>query len=312
MWKYILKRLLALIPVIAGVILIVYLILNVVPGDPARTALGDEVSAEVLHEWREERGLNDPILVRYFRYLGGVVQGDFGNSFTAMQTPVFDEIMSRFPYTILLAVMAMGITFILAFPLGIFAAVKQNTWFDGVSMFISLIGVSMPIFWLGMLLLLWFSLGLGWFPSVYGPATSALWAVVLPAVSLGFSAMASMARTTRSSMLEVVRQDYIRTARAKGIGYSKVIRKHAVRNSLIPTLTIAGIQIGNLLTGTVIVEQVFAWPGIGRLMVQSILANDFPMVLGCMVLFTLIFAVTNLIVDLAYAYVDPRIRAQYS
>jgi len=312
MWKYIIKRLLALIPVIAGVILIVYLILNIVPGDPARTALGDEVSAEVLHDWREERGLNDHILVRYVRYLGGLVRGDFGNSFSPMQTPVIDDIMASFPYTVLLAVVAMGITFILAFPLGIFAAVKQNTWFDSISMLISLVGVSMPVFWLGMLLLLWFSLGLGWFPSVYGPGTSVLRAVVLPAVSLGFSAMASMARTTRSSMLEVVRQDYIRTARAKGIGYAKVIRRHAIRNSLIPTLTIAGIQIGNLLTGTVIVEQIFAWPGIGRLMIRGILANDYPVVLGCMVLFTLIFAIVNLVVDLAYAYVDPRIRAQYS
>ncbi|MCL1995266.1 MAG: ABC transporter permease [Defluviitaleaceae bacterium] len=309
MWKYILKRLLALIPVVAGVILIVYLILNIAPGDPARIALGDEVSAEVLHQWREEHGLNDPILIRYLRYLAGFFTGDFGNSFSPLQTPVFDEIMARFPYTIFLSVVAMVITFVLAFPLGILAAIKQNTWFDSISMFVSLIGVSMPIFWLGMLLLLWFSLGLGWFPS-FGADSFA--AVVLPAVSLGFSSMASMARTTRSSMLEVVRQDYIRTARAKGIGYGRVIRKHAIRNSLIPTLTIAGIQIGNLLTGTVIVEQVFAWPGIGSLMIQSILARDFPMVLGCMVLFTLIFAIINLIVDLAYAYVDPRIRAQYS
>ena len=309
MWKYILKRLIALIPVIAGVILIVYLILNFAPGDPAQIALGDEATPEMIHQWREAHGLNDPLLVRYFRYLFGVFRGDFGNSLLRAQSPVVDEIMARFPYTVMLSVASIFITFLLAFPLGILAAVKQNTLFDRVSMFVSLIGVSMPVFWMGMLLLLWFSLGLGWFPS-FGADTAR--AVVLPAVSLGFGAMASMARTTRSSMLEVIRQDYIRTARAKGLAYGTVVRKHAIRNSLIPTLTIAGIQIGNLLTGTVIVETVFAWPGIVRLMIQSILSRDFPMVLGCMVLFTLTFSIINLVVDLAYAYVDPRIRAQYS
>jgi peptide/nickel transport system permease protein len=209
----------------------------------------------------------------------------------------------------ILALCAVLITLVLAFPLGVGAAIKQNTWFDNSTMFISLIGLSMPIFWLGMLLLLVFSLGLGWFPT---SGANTAHSIVLPAISLGFSSMAGMARTTRSSMLEVIRQDYIRTARAKGIGYGRVIRKHAIRNSLIPTLTIVGIQMGNLLTGTVIVETVFAWPGIGRLIIQSILSRDYPMVLGCIVLFTLCFSIINLIIDLAYAYVDPRIRAQYS
>ena len=204
MWKYILKRLIALIPVIAGVILIVYLILNFAPGDPAQIALGDEATPEMIHQWREAHGLNDPLLVRYFRYLFGVFRGDFGNSLLRAQSPVVDEIMARFPYTVMLSVASIFITFLLAFPLGILAAVKQNTLFDRVSMFVSLIGVSMPVFWMGMLLLLWFSLGLGWFPS-FGADTAR--AVVLPAVSLGFGAMASMARTTRSSMLEVIRQD---------------------------------------------------------------------------------------------------------
>jgi len=309
MWKYILKRLLSLIPVIAGAILIVYIIMNIAPGDPARMALGDEASEYAIHEWREARGLNDPLLVRYFRYLFGVFRGDFGYSYGRGQAPVFGQIMELFPNTVYLAMVSTLITILLSFPLGIFAALKQNTWFDGVSMFVALIGVSMPTFWLAYLLLIWFSLGTGWFPS-FGADT--LRSVVLPAVSLGFGSMAGMARTTRSSMLEVVRQDYIRTARAKGISGARVIRKHAIRNSLIPTLTVAGIQIGNLLTGTVVIEQVFAWPGIGRLMVQGILARDFPIVLGCMVLFTLTFAIVNLVVDLAYAYVDPRIRARYS
>jgi peptide/nickel transport system permease protein len=239
----------------------------------------------------------------------GLLQGDFGSSFSRAGRSVFDEIATRFPYTVMLALAAIFITFILSFPLGVMAAVKQNTWFDNFTMFLAMIGLSMPVFWMGMLLLLLFALNLGWFPT----SGATQWnSIVLPAVSLGFGSMAGMARTTRSSMLEVIRQDYIRTARAKGIARGKVIRKHAIRNSLIPTLTVVGIQMGNLLTGTVIVENVFAWPGIGRLMVQSILSRDYPMVLGCMVLFTLCFSVINLIVDLAYAFVDPRIKARYS
>lgn len=309
MWKYILKRLLYLIPVIAGVILIVYLILHMAPGDPAKVALGDEATAEALEEWRESHGLNDPVLVQYGKYLIGIFKGDFGTSYARSQRPVFNEIAAKFPYTLQLALCAILISLAIAFPLGVFAAVKQNTWFDSMSMFVALIGVSMPQFWLGMLLLLTFSLKLGWFPT--SGANSVL-SVVLPAASLGFGSMAGMARTTRSSMLEVVRQDYIRTARSKGISQGKVIRKHAIRNALIPSLTVIGIQMGNLLAGSVIVETVFAWPGIGRLMIQSILSRDYPMVLGCMVLFTVCFSLINLLIDLAYAFVDPRIKARYS
>jgi peptide/nickel transport system permease protein len=309
MWKYILKRLLYLIPVIAGVILIVYLVFSVAPGDPARVALGDEASQEALEEWREARGLNDPIIVQYGRYLIGIVQGDFGNSFIRSQSPVFEEISAKFPYTFQLAISAMLISLLFSFPLGVFAAIKQNTWFDSLSMFIALIGVSMPQFWLGMLLMLTLSLGLGWFPT--GGANQ--WhSIVLPAISLGFGSMAGMARTTRSSMLEVVRQDFIRTARSKGISKRKVVTKHAIPNALIPSLTVVGIQMGNLLAGSVVVETVFSWPGIGRLMIQSILSNDYPMVLGCMVLYTVCFSLINLLIDIAYAYVDPRIKARYS
>lgn len=309
MWKYILKRLLYLIPVIAGVILIVYLIFSVAPGDPARVALGDEATNEALNEWREERGLNDPILIQYGRYLIGISTGDFGNSFVRSQAPVFDEIAAKFPYTLQLALYSMIISLVLAFPLGVIAAIKQNTWFDSLSMFVALLGVSMPQFWLGMLLLLTFSLGLGWFPT--SGANSWL-SIVLPAASLGFGSMAGMARTTRSSMLEVIRQDFIRTARSKGISRSKVITKHAIPNALIPSLTVIGIQMGNLLAGSVVVETVFAWPGIGRLMITSILSNDYPMVLGCMVLYTICFSLINLLIDIAYAFVDPRIKARYS
>lgn len=309
MWKYILKRLFYLIPVVAGVILIVFLIFSVAPGDPARVALGEEATYEALNQWREVRGLNDPILIQYVRYLFGIFTGDFGNSFVRSQSPVFDEIAVKFPYTLQLAFYSMLISLVLAFPLGVIAAIKQNTWFDSVSMFIALLGVSMPQFWLGMLLLLTFALGLGWFPT--SGANSWL-SIVLPAASLGFGSMAGMARTTRSSMLEVIRQDYIRTARSKGLSRRKVIIKHAIRNALIPSLTVIGIQMGNLLAGSVIVETVFAWPGIGRLMIQSILSNDYPMVLGCLVLYTVCFSLINLLIDIAYAFVDPRIKARYS
>jgi len=307
MWKYVIKRLIALIPVVAGCTFIVYMIMYLSPGDPATFALGQDATPEAIYEWREMFGLNDPVLVQYARYIVGVFMGDFGTSFRN-NVSITTEVMSRFPFTLQLAMAALSVSLILAFPIGIISAVRQNTWIDGLSMFIALIGISMPVFWMGLLLVLFFSLNLGWFPSSGANQWSS---VVLPGITLGTSMMAAMARTTRSSMLEVIRQDYIRTARSKGLTYGRVIRKHAIRNALIPTLTIFGIQLGNLLTGSVITETVFAWPGIGRLMIQGISARDYPMVLGCMVMFVVCFAVINLLVDLAYAFVDPRIRAQY-
>ena len=307
MWKYVIKRLLALIPVVAGCTFIVFMILHLAPGDPATFALGQDATPEAIWEWNEMHGLNDPILIQYFNYITRVFMGDFGTSFTR-NVSITDEVMSRFPYTIQLATAALSFSLLIAFPIGIISAVKQNTWIDGVSMFIALLGISMPVFWLGLLLVLFFALELGWFPS----SGANQWnSVVLPGITLGTGMMAAMARTTRSSMLEVIRQDYIRTARSKGLSNGKVIRKHAIRNALIPTLTILGIQMGALLTGSIITENVFAWPGIGRLIMNGILARDYPMVLGCMVMFVLCFAVINLLVDLAYAFVDPRIRAQY-
>lgn len=307
MWKYVVKRLIALIPVVAGCTFIVFMIMHLSPGCPATFALGQDATPEALWEWREMHGLNDPILIQYARYIVRVFMGDFGSSFRN-NVSITQEVMQRFPHTLQLSMAALSVSLLLAFPIGIISAVKQNTWIDGLSMFIALIGISMPVFWLGLLLVLFFSLHLGWFPS----SGANQWnSVVLPGITLGTGMMAAMARTTRSSMLEVIRQDYIRTARSKGLSNGKVIRKHAIRNALIPVLTIFGIQLGNLLTGSVITETVFAWPGIGRLMIQGISARDYPMVLGCMVMFVLCFAIINLLVDLAYAFVDPRIRAQY-
>lgn len=308
MVKYVIKRLLALIPVILGVTFLVFMIMQLAPGDAAKLILGESATQEQVEELREEMGLNDPAVVQYGRYMLNFVQGDLGTSYSTKR-PVAEEVFSRFPYTFNLSIVAGVVSILLAIPLGILAAVKQNTLFDNVSMIVSLIGVSMPIFWLALLLVLCFSLKLGWFP-VQGAES---WkSYVLPAISLGFMNMAAIARTTRSSMLETIRQDYIRTARAKGVSKRQVIVKHAFKNALIPTITVCGIQLGQLLGGSVLTETVFAWPGIGRLLVQSINARDVPMVLGSIIVMTVCFSIVNLLIDLLYGFVDPRIKSMYS
>ena len=307
MWKFIVKRLIMLIPVLIGVTLLVFLILQLAPGDPAKVILGEQATPEQIQELRESLGLNDPVLVQYANYIIKLVQGDMGESYKT-RGPVSEEVFNRFPNTIKLTACAMLLAVVVAVPLGVVAAVKQNTLFDSISMVIALIGVSMPIFWLGLLLILLFSLKLGWFPS----SGSEGWkSIVLPAVALGFNHMASIARTTRSSMLETIRQDYIRTVRAKGVAYGVVIRKHALKNALIPTITVIGLQIGYMLGGSVLTETVFAWPGVGRLMVDSIKEKNFPMVQGGVLFIAIVFSFVNLAVDLLYAYVDPRIKSQY-
>lgn len=304
MWKFILKRILLLIPVLIGVTFIVYAIMSFAPGDPAKVILGETASPEQIAALREEMHLNDPMVVQYGRYILNLVQGDMGLSYKT-KNPVATEVWARFPNTMKLAAVAMIMAIGLAIPLGVIAAVKQNTAIDGISMVISLIGVSMPIFWLGLLLILFFSLKLGWFP-VSG--SSGWKSIVLPGFALGFNHMASIARTTRSSMLEVIRQDYIRTVRAKGVASGKVITKHALKNALIPTITVIGLQVGFMLGGSVLTETVFAWPGIGRLMIDGINGRDIPMVMGCIILFSVTFSIINLIVDLLYGLVDPRIK----
>lgn len=308
MIKFILKRLVALIPVLIGVTLLVFFILDLAPGDPAKVILGETASPEAIAALREEMGLNDPFFVRYGRYMWDLVRGDLGTSYKT-STPVSSEIWARLPNTAVLSLAATALSVILALPLGVMAAVKQNTAFDGISMFISLVGISMPVFWMGLLLIMQFSVNLGWFP-VSG-ADQGIRSLVLPTFALGFMHMASIARTTRSSMLETIRQDYIRTVRAKGLPEGKVITDHALHNALIPTVTVIGLQIGAMLGGSVLTESVFAWPGIGRYMIQSIQGRDIPAVMGCIVVFAIIFAIVNLIVDLVYGFIDPRIKAQY-
>ena len=307
MWKFIAKRLVAMVPVLLGVTLVIYLIMSMAPGDPAKVILGEQATPEQIAELREEMGLNDPVLVQYARYIFNLLQGDMGNSYNSgLKCNV--EIFARFPNTLRLTICAISLAVILALPIGILAAVKQNSLFDGASMFIALIGLSMPVFWLGLLLILFFSLRLGWFPSSGADGWKSL---VLPTVTLGFQQMASIARVTRSSMLEVIRADYIRTARAKGVAESKVITKHALKNALIPTVTVVGLQFGGMLGGSVMTESVYAWPGVGRLMVQSINKRDIPMVLGCVIMFSLTSSVVNLLVDVLYGFIDPRIKSQY-
>ena len=248
MWKFIAKRLVSMIPVLLGVTLIIYLIMSMAPGDPAKVILGEQATPEQIAELREEMGLNDPVLVQYGRYISGLVRGDMGESYNS-GLPCQVEMFARFPNTLRLATVAVTISVILALPLGVLAAVKQNTLFDGISMVIALIGISMPVFWLGLLLILAFSLNLGWFPS---SGSEGLKSMVLPAITLGFNHMASIARITRSSMLEVIRQDYIRTARAKGVPERVITMRHALKNCLIPLITIIGLQVGSQLGGAMV------------------------------------------------------------
>lgn len=297
-----------MIPVILGVTLIVYFIMSLAPGDPARSILGEQATEEQVEALREEMGLNDSVIVQYFRYIWNLLHGDLGTSYQS-RIDVSKEIFSRFPNTVKLALAAALVSVILALPLGIIAAVKQNTFFDSASMFFAIIGISCPTFWFGLILILVFSVKLNWLP--VGAHADELRGLILPAITLGFNSMASMARVTRSSMLEVIRQDYVRTARAKGVSGRNVILQHAVPNAMIPTVTIIGLRIGGLLAGAVICETVFSWPGIGRLLVQSIQSRNTPVVLGCIIIFSVCFSLVNLIVDILYAFIDPRIKSQY-
>ena len=308
MLKYITRRILAMIPVVIGITFIVFMIMKMAPGDPARMILGDNATPEAVEALREEMGLNDNYLVQYGRYMINLCKGDMGTSYKNNR-PVVDEVMTRVPATFKLAFVSAIVSILIAIPLGVLAAVKQGTLFDNASMVVSLIGISMPAFWLALMLMLKFSLQLKWFP-VQG-ANDGWRSYVLPAIAIGFMNMAAITRTTRSSMLETIRQDYIHTERSKGISEQEVISHHAFRNALIPTVTIVGVQLGGLLGGAVLTETVFAWPGLGRLMVEAVNARDVPTVLGCIVILSIGFSIVNLVVDLLYGLIDPRVRTMY-
>lgn len=307
MYKYICKRILMMIPVIIGVSLLVFLVLKMTPGDPARVVAGSEADEATVEQIREELGLNKPVLQQYADYMLDLLHGDMGTSYTTNK-PVAEEILARMPTTFILAFAGVFVAVLIGIPLGIISATKQYSILDYISTLLALGGVAMPNFWLGLMLILLFSLKLGWLPSGGGDSWTAY---VLPAITLGVGATANFMRTTRSSMLEVIRQDYIRTARAKGAGEGRVVMHHALRNAMIPVITVIGLQIGTLLGGAVVNETVFSLPGLGTLMINAINQKNEPVVLGCLITFAIIFSLVNLLIDILYAFIDPRIKSQY-
>jgi peptide/nickel transport system permease protein len=312
MGKYILRRLLHMIPVLLIVTLFVFSLLHLTPGDPAVTMLGQEATPEAVAALRARLGLDDPLPVQYVRWLFSAVQGDLGRSIHSNQ-PVTEAVLERLPVTVQLAVMSIIIALIIAIPVGIISAIRRNSFIDSGATTLALAGVAIPNFFLAVVLIYVFSVQLGLTRvSGYTPFTedplSNFGSMILPSITLGTALAAIIMRLTRSSLLEVLDEDYVRTARAKGLKQASVIRTHALKNALIPVVTIVGLQIGALLGGTVITETIFSLPGIGRLIVSSIFRRDFPLVQGAVLFVALAFLFTNLIVDLLYAYLDPRIR----
>lgn len=311
MTTYVAKKLLMLVPVLLGVSVLVFMIMHLTPGDPAETILGPDVPQATIDTLRHQLGLDQPIYVQYGRFLGQLLRGDLGTSVQNSQ-PVSMEIAARYPYTLELALVSVAISMLVGVITGVLSAVSKGSIGDTLAMIVALMGVSAPSFWVGLMLMLVFAYHLGWFPAsgYAGPLwTLAGWkSVALPALSLGLGAAATVARMTRSSMLEVLNQDYVRTARSKGLSPWRVHVHHAMTNALIPVITIIGLQLGHLLGGAVITEQVFAWPGIGTLVVNAIGVRDFPVVQGVVLVIALSFVLVNLLVDLLYGFVDPRIR----
>lgn len=308
MFRYIMKRILMMIPVLIAVSFVVYFLMDLAPGDIISSMAPQDATEAEIEIMREELGLNGSLIERYFRYLGGLLKGDMGMSLS-LKRPVADVFFERFPATLELALAATVVALAISIPLGIAAATHHRSFLDGFSMVTAMLGLSMPGFWLGLLLILFFSHQLGWLPS---GGSGGIVHLILPAIALGAGQAGSLTRITRSSMLDVIRQDYLRTARAKGVNEKMVIRKHALKNALIPIITVFGSTLGNLLGGAVAIETVFSWPGIGRLTVSAINTRDITLATGCIIMFTVLLTVTMLLVDIAYAYVDPRIKAQYS
>ncbi|HEU5300529.1 MAG TPA: ABC transporter permease [bacterium] len=332
MSRYLLRRALEMVPVFFGVILVVFIISRLTPGDPARIILGERATPEAMAQLREALGLDEPLPLQFAGYLGRAVRGDLGRSIQSNERVIVD-LATRFPATVELTAAAMLIASIVGVFTGVVAAARQHSWFDGLSMVVALFGFSMPIFWLGIMLILLFAWQLGWFPISgrldyaidlqrvtnfyvldglltrnWAAVSDALRHLVLPAVTLSTVPLAIIARMTRSSLLEVLRQDYVRTARAKGLAERRVMVNHALRNAGIPVVTVIGLNVGSLLGGAILTETIFAWPGIGRLVVDAIFARDYPVVQGTVLVIAVVFVLVNLLVDLTYAFLDPRIR----
>lgn len=308
MWKYITKRLLALIPVLIGVSIFVFLLIHLTPGDPALIMLGERGNPEQLENMREQMGLNRPLPVQYGSWAIDAVRLDFGRSVRSRK-PVITEITDRLPNTAILALTSVALAVIIGIPVGVLSAAKPNSFFDNLFTAIAFTAVGMPVFWQAIMLILIFSVFLGWLPSSgMGPSIRYF---ILPTIALATVTTARIVRITRSSMMDVLKEDYVRTARAKGVTERAVIYKHALRNSLIPVVTIIGLSFGRLLGGAVLTETIFAWPGLGRLIVEAIRTKDFPVVQGSIMVFAIMFALVNLGTDIIYAFLDPQIRAKY-
>lgn len=303
-WRFLVRRLLLTVPVLLGVATLVFLLIHLVPGDPAQAMLGDGASPDDVADLRQRLGLERPLSAQYVSFMAGLLRGDLGTSFRTGQ-PVSVMIRERIPATAELAVAAMAAAVLIALPLGVVAAVWRGSAIDHAAMGFALAGIALPNFWLGPVLALVFAVELGWLPVAgrSGPAS-----LVLPAVSLGAALAALLARMTRASLLEELEELYVRAARARGASRARAVLLHALGNSLIPVVTLVGLQFGAVLTGAVITETIFAWPGVGRLLVQSIGFRDYPLVQGCILLIAVTYVGVNLVTDLLYGLLDPRIR----
>jgi len=307
MLSYIVRRTFVVLPILLFVSLIVFSVMHILPGDPAALMLGGEsgASPEVMAQLREQLGLNDPLYVQYGRFIWGALHGDLGRS-TRLKGKVTNVILKQFPFTAQLSVGALVTSVLLGFPLGVIAAVRRGSWIDSLSMMIALVGISMPVFWLGLLIILAFSFTLHWFPPVSGNLR--IQSLILPAFALGFINAGLIARLVRSNLLEVLNLDYVNTARAKGQVERVVVLRHALRNALIPVATVLGLQFASMLTGAAVTETVFSRPGLGRLVVNAVVWKDYPLVQGTVLFAAALFLIMNLLVDLGYAWLNPRIR----
>jgi peptide/nickel transport system permease protein len=303
---YLVRRLVLTVPVLLGVATLVFALIHLVPGDPAEAMLGESAPAADLADLRAKLGLDEPLLVQYGHFLRGLVRGDLGTSFR-YNTPVTSEIGQRLGRTAQLAFVAMAVSVVIAVPLGILGALYRGRAIDQAAMAVSLAGIAMPNFWLGPLLAIIFAVELGWLP-VSG--TGSWRHLVLPALTLGAALAAIVARMTRASLVEELGELYVLAARARGVSRGRAVIRHALRNSLIPVVTILGLQLGAVLTGTIITETIFSWPGVGRLLIQAINFRDYPLVQGCILFIAVTYVLMNLLVDVTYAWLDPRIRYQ--
>ncbi|NMA61966.1 MAG: ABC transporter permease [Firmicutes bacterium] len=304
MQKYLIKRLLIAVPTIIGITIVAFILMYVLPGDPMAVLMGDRLDQQTVEMLRKEMGLDDPLHIQYFRFVGNAMKGNFGKSYQTNR-PVKDMVKSGFKATVQVGAAAYIISIVLGIPLGAYAAVRHNTWVDTGSMFVAMLGICVPPFVVGLLLLYIFGFR---YPVLPLAGYGTLKHLILPAVTLGVRPTAMLARITRSGMLEVLRQDYVRTARAKGLKDRIVVGRHALKNTLIPVITVMGGQISGLLSGSVVIESIFSWPGIGKVSVEAIGARDFPVVQATVLLSALVVVVINILVDISYGFMDPRIR----